>query len=271
MLVVVLDLLASSRLLLLGRDVDGISTDGVVGLLVHLLQIIRLNTGGDELGELLLVLVIVFLLEVAHVVGNMATIDVRAQNLGIQLLSLGIITREALLTVGDEETTIGGSLHGSEDTRTSRGALETRIQEALEGTGSILNSLGHGNGAIGLGHTLVLVSKAELGEDTASDQETSGVGSSPVGQTTLDTVLGELVSVGRGKNKVTLELGIDNLADNILVGEADNKTVLGRVVLVLGLDNKTLASVVISLALYSIGKSTLLAKCLFSLMLIVIP
>lgn len=247
---VALGLLASSRLLLLGGDTDGVFTDLVVGLLVHLLNVIGLDTSGDELGELLLVLVIVFLLEVAHVVGNVTTIDVRAKDLSIQLLGLGIVTRETVLTVGDEETTIGGSLHGSEDTRASRGALETSIQETLEWARSILSSLGHGDGTIGLGDTLVLVGKTELGQDATSDKETSGVGSSPVGQTTLDSVLGELVSVSRGKNKVTLELGIDDLADNIRVGEADNKTVLGRVVLVLGLDNKTLAGVVVSLALY---------------------
>jgi hypothetical protein len=152
--------------------------------------------------------------------------------------------------VGDEDTTIGGSLHGSEDTGTSRGTLKTDIQEALEGAGSILNGLGHGDGTIGLGDTLVLVGKTELGQDTASDKETSAVGGSPVGQTSLDTVLGELVSVSRGKNKVTLELSVDDLADDVSVGEADNKTVLGGVVLVLGLNDKTLAGVVVGLTLY---------------------
>jgi hypothetical protein len=247
--VVVLDLLAGSGLLLLGGDVGGVLTDGVVGILVHLLEIVGLNTGGDELGELLLVLVIVILLEVTHVVSNVTTIDVRAENLGIELLGLSIETGETVLTVGDEDTTIGGSLHGSEDTGTGRGTLKTDIQEALEGTGSILNGLGHGDGTIGLGDTLVLVGKTELGQDTASDEETSAVGGSPVGQTSLDTVLGELVSVSRGKNKVTLELGVDDLADDVSVGEADNKTVLGGVVLVLGLNDKTLAGVVVGLTL----------------------
>lgn len=249
-LVVVLDLLASSGLLLLGGDVNRVSTDGLVGLLVHFLNVIRLDTSSQELGELLLVLVVVFLFEVAHVISNMATIDVRAKDFGIQFLGLGIVTGETVLAVGNEDTTIGGSLHGSENTRTGGGALETSIQEALEGARGILSGLSHGDSAIWLFNTLVLVSKTELGQDATSDKETSGVGGSPVGQTTLDTVLGKFVRVSGGKNKVTLELGIDNLADNVRVGEADNKTVLGGVVLVLGLDNKTLASVVVSLALY---------------------
>jgi len=230
--------------------VSGVSTDGVVGLLVHLLEVIGIKTGSQELGELLLVLVIVILLEVTHVVGNVTTIDVRAQDLGIELLGLGIVTGETVLTVGDEDTTIGGSLHGSKDTGSSGSALQTDIQEALEGTGSILNSLGHRDGTIGLRDTLVLVSKTELGQDTTSNEETSAVGSSPVGQTSLDSVLGKLVSVSRGKNKVTLELGVDDLADNVSVGEANNKTVLGGVVLVLGLNDETLASVVVGLTLY---------------------
>ena len=41
-----------------------------------------------------------------------------------------------------------------------------------------------------------------------------------------------------------LELGVDNLDDDLLVGEPDNEPVLGRVVLVLGLGDKTLSGVV---------------------------
>jgi hypothetical protein len=183
------------------------------------------------------------------------TIDVGAEDLSIELLGLSIETGETVLTVGDEDTTIGGSLHGSEDTGTGGGALKTDIQEALEGTGSILDGLGHRDGAIGLGDTLVLVGKTELGQDTTSNEETGGVSGSPVGQTTLNTVLGELMSISRGKNKVTLELGVHDLADDVSVGEADNKTVLGGVVLVLGLNDKTLASVVVGLTLYSRQKN----------------
>ena len=41
---------------------------------------------------------------------------------------------------------------------------------------------------------------------------------------------------------------VDNLADNLLVGEANDQTVLGRLVLVLGLAYQTLALTVIRLA-----------------------
>lgn len=50
--------------------------------------------------------------------------------------------------------------------------------------------------------------------------------------------------VGGGKGKAYLELGVDNLDDDVLVGEPDHEPVLGGVVLVLGLRDKTLPGVV---------------------------
>jgi hypothetical protein len=46
-----------------------------------------------------------------------------------------------------------------------------------------------------------------------------------------------------------LELGVDDLTDNVLVGETDNQSILGRVVLVLGLNNESLTSIVVGLTL----------------------
>lgn len=53
----------------------------------------------------------------------------------------------------------------------------------------------------------------------------------------LDSIALELASVGGTKDLVARDLGGDNLADNILVGEADNEAVLGSVVFVLGLSD----------------------------------
>ena len=49
---------------------------------------------------------------------------------------------------------------------------------------------------------------------------------------------------------ITVDLGVDDLGDDVSVGETNNKSVLWRVVLVLGLNNKTLSGVVISLSFY---------------------
>ena len=64
----------------------------------------------------------------------------------------------------------------------------------------------------------------------------------------VDTVTRELLR-GRGaENEVALEARVDDLHNYLLVGEADDQAVLGRVVLVLGLGHETLAGVVVGLA-----------------------
>ena len=64
----------------------------------------------------------------------------------------------------------------------------------------------------------------------------------------LDSIALELVSIGGTKDLVARDLGGDNLANNILVSEADNETILGCVVFVLGLSDETLAGVVVGLS-----------------------
>ena len=68
---------------------------------------------------------------------------------------------------------------------------------------------------------------------------------SPVGQTVVDAIAGELLRGRSAKNEIALEASVDNLNDDLLVGEADNKAVLGCVVLVLGLSDQALAGIVL--------------------------
>jgi hypothetical protein len=75
------------------------------------------------------------------------------------------------------------------------------------------------------------------------------VTSRPVGQTNLNTVLGELVGVSSSHNNISRNLGVDDLSNNVLIGETNAKSVLGRVVLVLGLGYKALTGIVVRLAL----------------------
>lgn len=133
------------------------------------------------------------------------------ENFSIQLFHLGIEAWEAVLRVRDENASVRRSFHGTEDTRSGRRALQSDVQVALEGAGSVIIGLGELKGSVGLSDTLVLVGEAELGKSTAGDEKTGGVGGGPVGETVLDTVAGELVRVGGGQNKVTLELGRDDL------------------------------------------------------------
>lgn len=49
---------------------------------------------------------------------------------------------------------------------------------------------------------------------------------------------------------VTIDLRVDDLSDDVLVGKSNNKTVFWGVVLILSLDYETLSCIVISLSLY---------------------
>ena len=120
---------------------------------------------------------VILLLEGFHVFRDVTTENVLLQDLIIELLGLGIVAREALLVMGDEDTTVGGTLEGTEHTRTSRRAFETNVEVALEGTRGILlvKRLGHGKSTVRVGDTLVLVCEAELSESTARAEEASRI------------------------------------------------------------------------------------------------
>lgn len=231
---------------------EGVLTDGLVGIGVDLLEVTSVNLVLDVLDELGLVALLILISQVLHVLGDVGTVDVVLEGLGVELLGLDVVTGETAVGVGDEDTTVGGTLHGSEDTVTGGGTDKTNIEEGLEGAAlAIIGLDGLGEGVLtgSLLDTLELLVKVELLENTTGKEQTGGVGSSPVGKTLVDAVLGELVGVGRGKNLVTGNLGVDDLGDDVAVGEANNHAVLGRVVLVLGLGDQALASIVVGLTL----------------------
>lgn len=150
--------------------------------------------------------------------------------------------------MGDEDTTIAGTLHSTEETRSSRSALEANIEVALEGAGGVLlvQNLGVGQSTVRLSDTLVLIGETKLSESAASGKEASSISCSkdkrkiivmswqqnnvctcgPVGETMADAIPRELPRVGGGKNEVSLQTSVDDLADDVLVGEADDKAVL---------------------------------------------
>lgn len=145
-----------------------------------------------------------------------------------------------------------GTLHGTENTSTSRGSCETDIKESLEWSALsviTLSGLSQGELSISLLNTGELLIKTELLEDTAGDEKTSAVSSSPVGETLGDAVCCELVAVSGSEDLVTGDLGGHDLHNNVAVGETNDEPVLRSIVLVLGLGDETLASVVIGLSL----------------------
>jgi hypothetical protein len=60
------------------------------------------------------------------------------EDLGVELLGLGVVTGESLLVVGDEDTSVGSTLEGTEDSVTGRGSSETDIEVGLERSGLVV-------------------------------------------------------------------------------------------------------------------------------------
>ena len=53
--------------------------------------------------------------------------------------------------------------------------------------------------------------------------------SGPVSETVVDAVSWELFRASGGENEVALDACVDDLDDDLLVGEADNEAVLGGI------------------------------------------
>ena len=85
----------------------------------------------------------------------------------------------------------------------------------------MLGSFGELELAIWLLHTGECIGQIELGEGAASDQEANAVGGRPIGETVLDAVALEFMTVGGAEDLVACDLGGDDLADDVFVGEAD--------------------------------------------------
>lgn len=76
----------------------------------------------------------------------------------------------------------------------------------------------------------------------------------------LDAEAGQLMSVGRSENDIALDLCVDDLCYDVLVGESDDKAVLGRVVFCAVLGDKLSALLVVGLA-FSVGVDSGSVSC----------
>lgn len=210
----------------------------------------------------------------------MSAKDILPQNICLELFRLDIESREPAIGMGNKDPAIRRTLHRAKHTRASGRPLKTDIKHGLEWTTVILVGPGDLVFAVGFNDTLERVRETELGERAAGEEETGSVGSSPVGETVLDAVAGELVGVGRGEDHVAGDFGRDDLRDNlpesyqqgligedsmgggayITVGEPHNEPVLGGIVLVLRLGDQPLTSIVVCLALTSATVLCLVAR-----------
>jgi len=238
----------------LGTSASGGLADGGMDSGVVILEGLAVEGLGPS-GELLLEDIGLLLLEHVVVLLNVDTEDVLSVLGGIErglgLLNIGglstfvgddlslgdVSSGESLGLVGDVETTVTGTLHGSEDTVTGGGADETDIEESLERSGRVLNGLNVVDVTVNLGGTLVFISELEAGEESSGGEETNTVSSGVVGGSSVESVLSEFLGVGVDKDVITFESGVDNLADDSLVGSSHDKSVLSGVVLVLILED----------------------------------
>lgn len=118
----------------------------------------------------------VLLLQLSHVFGDVSTEDVFAEDVGLEFLSLSVVSNETGHGVGDVKTTISRSLHCGEDFATSAGSSKTNIQEAFEWA---VLALDGGDGVIlsvDVLVALVLGVQLELLQHSAGSQQSGGVG-----------------------------------------------------------------------------------------------
>ena len=163
--------------------------------------------------------------------------------------------------MGDVQTTVVAALQRGEQASTRRRAAQTHIQVAAERTllaqlrhvVRLLLALARLDLAVDLLVALVHLRHAQLRQQTSRAQQTRAVGGSVVGQTQLHAVAGQLRGSGRAQHTVTNDLRRHDLGDHLVVGDAHHQSVLGGVVLVLGLDDQSLAGIVIGLALYTVS------------------
>jgi len=189
--------------------------------------------------------------------------------IGVVLLGVTVVPRESLFGVRDIQTTICGSLEGSEETVSSGGGLATDIQQGTEGTLVIVHLFnvvrllivfGRHDLTVYLGVSLVEFIESNLLEETTGTEKTGAVGGGVVLQADGESVSVKLGGLSLTKDAITIDQSVSNLADNLGVGETDNKPVLGRLVLVLVLATQSLSSTVIGLTLASASELDLVPR-----------
>jgi len=231
------ELLRNGLLLLLGTS-SGVLLDFFVDLGVEFVNGVNLGILQAFVpdSELLLVSFSVTL-DLLHVSSNVFTEDSCSVDLGVVtfLVTFLLEAGESLVGVGNVESSIDGTLEATENSVTSGGSDQTDIHECLEGSLVLAFSLLFNVVVFavdGLGTSVKLVQTSGV-EESSGTEKTSSVAGSIVGETSSEAVLLEFGGLGVAENSVTLDGGIDDLAENLLVGSSDNESVLFGVVLVL--------------------------------------
>lgn len=193
-----------------------------------------------------------------HVFIDVHTEDSLSVDLGVVFilvtLTLGFVeSGESSLGVSDEETSVGGSLQGAENTGTSRRSCESHIEDGAEWLLVTSRSLGFNviQGSVNLVISLEHGIQLDLGEQSSGEEESGSVGSRVVGETSLESELSELRGGSLAEDSVSLESGPDDLADDSRVGDSGNESVLGGIELVFIVGDEVSSGPVVGLSLSS--------------------
>ena len=100
--------------------------------------------------------------------------------------------------------------------------------------------------AVGLLDAGEVIREFEFREGPTGNEETGGVGGSPVSEAMLDTVALELVRVCGTEHFVTRDLRRNDLNHDVTIGEAHYQAVFRGIVFVFCLSDEALAGIVIS-------------------------
>lgn len=144
-------------------------------------------------------------------------------------LAVRVVADKPLVPVRDVEPAVKGSLERAEHARAGRGPLEARVEQHRERPRRAVGGLDGKVLARRLLQPGVGLGEAELAQRAARDQQAHRVGGRVVGQAHFEAVARELVRVGGDHHGVSRQRRGDDLADDVLGGEADDEAVLGGV------------------------------------------
>ena len=242
----------------LGLDLFWVLSDALVELSVELLDgfDLAISEGLVQLGELSLEDLSVAGLEGLHVVIDVLSEDSVSVDGWLVLLgsALGVddLSWESGDGVWDIESSIGGSLQDGENSVSDSGSGKTDIQNSLEWSSFVIGvfrDIGFLSGDVV--DTWVEGIHLELLEQSSGQQQSGGVGGWVAGQSGVDSPSLELSGGGAGEDSVSLQGGVDDLGDDVSVGDSSDQSVLGGVVLILILEDQSLSGIVVGFSLSS--------------------
>jgi len=167
--------------------------------------------------------------------------------------------RETSFVVWNVKATVTNALHSTENSVTSSRAHETNIEVSLEWASLRFGVSDVPELSIGSSHTDKLAVDFLVLQKSAGKKEASCVSGSVVGKTAFDAVVHKFLRIGSTDCHIALEGRVDNRSKDTLVGETNNQAVLLRVVLILVVNDKSLASVVVRLSLSSAAELSLIS------------